>query len=82
MGHPHIDYEYHHQPAEINFWIPINKIFGSMALHVESSPGKKDFKPIEIDYGECLMFWGNQCKHYTIPNQTENTRVSIDLRCM
>ena len=20
MGHPHCDYEYHHQPCELNFW--------------------------------------------------------------
>ena len=82
MGHPHIDYEYHHQPSEINFWIPINNICKSMSLYVETIPDKKDFKPMEMEYGECLMFWGNQCKHYTIANDTTNTRVSIDFRCM
>ena len=23
VGHKHCDYEYYHQPAEINFWIPL-----------------------------------------------------------
>ena len=82
MGHPHIDYEYHHQPSEINFWIPLNTITGSMSLHVESIPGKKDFRPVETCYGECLMFWGNQCKHYTVANKSGNSRVSLDFRCM
>ena len=53
-----------------------------MSLHVESVPGKKDFRPVETSYGECLMFWGNQCKHYTVANNSGNSRVSLDFRCM
>ena len=30
--------------------------------------------------GQCVLFWGNQCLHYTLPNDTDTTRVSIDFR--
>jgi hypothetical protein len=30
--------------------------------------------------GEALMFYGNQCVHYTTANVTDATRVSIDFR--
>jgi hypothetical protein len=31
-------------------------------------------------YGELQLFYGNQCVHYTLPNATDHTRVSIDFR--
>ena len=27
-----------------------------------------------------MLFWGNQCLHYTLPNDTDTTSVSIDFR--
>ena len=46
----------------------------------ESAPGKKDFASFEIDYGQIMRFWGNQVTHYTVPNETDISRVSIDFR--
>lgn len=80
MGVPHTDAEYHHQPAEVNFWIPLTKVHGTNTLHVESAPGAGDFSPIELRYGQGERFWGNRCRHYTVSNCTETTRVSLDLR--
>jgi len=34
----------------------------------------------EMNYGEILRFYGNQCVHYNEINDTGNTRVSIDFR--
>jgi|EP00945_MAST-04E_sp_MAST-4E-sp1_P009025 hypothetical protein len=80
MGHPHCDYEYHHQPGEINFWIPLNSVFGSNTLWTETAPGKGDFSPLVLQYGSAIRFWGNQCKHYTVANDSGKTRVSLDFR--
>lgn len=82
-GVVHTDYiSNHHQPAEINFWIPMNRCFGANTLYVESAPGVGDYSAVELEYGEALMFWGNQVRHHTLPNSTDTTRVSLDLRAM
>jgi hypothetical protein len=43
-------------------------------------PGAKDFHPLELDYGQLACFYGNQCEHYTLPNDTDTTRISLDFR--
>lgn len=30
--------------------------------------------------GSVVRFWGHSCAHYTVPNDTDHTRVSIDFR--
>ena len=36
-GRPHTDSEYHHQPAEINWWLPLSdEVFGGNTLHVSA----------------------------------------------
>ncbi|KAJ1453444.1 hypothetical protein M885DRAFT_524372 [Pelagophyceae sp. CCMP2097] len=79
----HDDYtSNHHQPAELNFWVPLNTCFGANTLFIESAPGVGDFAPIELDHGAAVRFWGNQVRHHTVPNTTAATRVSLDLRAM
>jgi hypothetical protein len=35
---------------------------------------------MELGVGECLRFHGQQCDHFSRPNETEHTRVSLDFR--
>ncbi|CAE8611034.1 unnamed protein product [Polarella glacialis] len=78
---PHRDSDYAaHHGAEINFWIPVTKAWGSNSLHVESEPGKQDFHPLELGSGEMAIFNGCQCLHYTEANSTDSVRVSFDFR--
>ena len=77
----HKDFDYFHQPTEINFWVPlVPRVGGSNSLYCESAPGSGDFSPVEAELGQFMRFWGNQCEHYTLRNETDVTRVSIDLR--
>ena len=77
----HCDAEYFHQPNEINLWLPLTPTFGSNTLWAELSPGGGDFRPIALGgAGEALLFYGNQCQHYTMANDTQSTRVSLDFR--
>ena len=71
---------YGHQAGQINFWLPLVDVEGSSTLHVESSPGQGDFHPLNLKYGEVARFYGNQCIHYTVPNDTDTTRLSLDFR--
>ena len=69
-----------HESGEINFWVPFVDVFGSNTLWCESLPGKGDFEPFELKAGEGKRFDGNGCRHYTMANRTDVTRVSIDFR--
>ena len=80
LVHQHCDSDYHHQPNEVNIWVPLTSAFASNTLWAESAPGAGDFRPFELNPGECMRFWGHQCSHYTVPNETSHTRVSIDFR--
>lgn len=81
LGKPHTDADYFHLASEINFWIPCSDgLAQGNTLWAESRPGAGDFHPFVIEYGTLCRFYGNKCRHYTVPNQTTRTRVSIDLR--
>ena len=80
MGKMHNDCNYNHQPSEINFWLPLTNVFGSNTMWVESEENKGDFHPLTMKYGEYVRFYGNKCRHYTIPNDSSKTRVSLDFR--
>ena len=79
-GVAHRDVDNGHPPAEINYWLPLTRVGGSNSLYTESSPGRADFAPFDAEYGEMLRFWGAECMHYTVPNETARTRVSFDFR--
>jgi len=78
----HCDADYHHPPAEVNWWLPLTSVAGTNSLHIESKPGDGDFQPVVLEYGQVLRFYGNLCQHYTVPNTSGLTRVSFDLRVL
>eukprot|EP00290_Baffinella_frigidus_P055426 CAMPEP_0180346716 /NCGR_PEP_ID=MMETSP0989-20121125/4023_1 /TAXON_ID=697907 /ORGANISM="non described non described, Strain CCMP2293" /LENGTH=306 /DNA_ID=CAMNT_0022335869 /DNA_START=119 /DNA_END=1036 /DNA_ORIENTATION=+ len=81
IGNLHKDSDYErHVDTEINIWVPVTDVFGANTLHTESEPGKGDFHPLECSYGQLVRFWGNQCRHHTVANSTDATRVSFDFR--
>eukprot|EP01051_Picozoa_sp_SAG22_P005069 SAG22_NODE_291_length_12933_cov_5.599657_4_plen_124_part_00 len=55
---------------------------GSNTLWTESAPGRGDFRPLALQYGQLHAFYGNKCRHYTLPNHTGTTRISIDFRAI
>ena len=77
---PHVDADYFHDASELNFWLPLTAVAGANSLYSESAPGLGDYAPFDLDYGECMRFYGNRCRHYTVANSTMTTRVSIDFR--
>lgn len=77
---PHCDASYGFSQANINFYIPLTKIFGTNSLILESSPGLEDWHTIELDYGSLKRFYGSQCSHFTAENTTDQTRISLDFR--
>ncbi|EKX40870.1 hypothetical protein GUITHDRAFT_113131 [Guillardia theta CCMP2712] len=68
--------------CKINFWLPLTRTYGSNSLWIESSPNKNDFLPLAVLEGQVARFYGNRCMHYTIPNDTEHTRITLDFRAV
>ena len=75
---PHIDGMYDLPDGSINFWLPLTRLDASSTLWVESAPGKEDFHPLT----SASRFDGRRCLHFSVPNQSECTRVSLDFRCI
>lgn len=79
---PHYDSDSigNHPIGEQNFIIPITQMVNTNTLWIESSPGKKDFKSIDMEYGQLLYFNGNTCTHFNKQNLEGRLRISLDFR--
>ena len=79
---PHYDSDHlsNHPVGEKNFLIPITKMKDTNSIYIESEPEKKDFKSIELEYGEIFCFNGNKCTHYNEQNKENKLRISLDFR--
>ena len=55
------DEDHKHPDGEINFCLAITEMNDTTAIWCETEPGKKDFIPLEINYGEYFQFNGNKC---------------------
>jgi len=82
VGAWHTDNEYFHPEGEINFILPLTKMYESNTVITESIPGARDFKQIELDVGQLFAFHGNKCLHGNLPNRTGKTRMSLDFRIL
>ena len=83
---PHFDGMYDLPEGSINFWMPLSQVSEPSALWIESSP------PVEAQHTRlpredhfhplCLptRFDGRSKIHFTIPNRSRRTRVSLDFR--
>lgn len=76
----HRDREDGHQPAEINFWVPLTPIESSNAVWIESSEGAADFSPALVQPGQVLVFDGANLEHGNHLSTSSTTRVNFDFR--
>jgi hypothetical protein len=92
---PHFDGMYDLQAGSINFWLPLTAVGGASALWVESGDvdgGDVDGGDVDggVDEGvgsfhpltRATRFDGRNRIHFTIPNRSTRTRVSLDFRCV
>ena len=76
------DEDHRHPPGEINVFLPMTDCLPNNTIWAESSPGKSDFSPMLLSYGEYAVWNGNECAHYNKSNTEELTRVSFDFRLL
>lgn len=82
VGEFHRDSKYGHQDGAINIYLPFTDVNPYNTIHVESSPGKEDYKPILCKYGEVVLWDGVNLKHGNLINKSEKTRISVDARIL
>ncbi len=80
VGAFHRDSEYSHSSKEINVYLPMTKVWDTNTIWVESERDKKDYEPMEAEYGEYYIWDGANLMHGNKVNDTGRTRVSIDFR--
>lgn len=65
---------------QLNFWLPFTDVSESSALWLESDYGLGDYTPVPLRYGQVLIFDGGYLDHGSVRNETEITRISLDMR--
>ena len=76
------DKNHMHPEWEINFQIALTNSRDTQAMWIESVPGLRDFFPLSLKQNQFVIFNGNKCMHGNKPNETDDTRVSMDFRVL
>lgn len=79
VGDYHRDRDYGHPLEEINIWLPFTQARKTATIWMETEYDKSDFRPVELDNGEFLVF-DSGLKHGNEINREGYTRVSMDFR--
>jgi len=80
----HSDSDFGHFEGEINYVVPITKMFDSNSIYYEpfvnSNVDYRYYRSINLQENEFCMAYFNKLKHYNKKNSTGKTRISFDLR--
>jgi ectoine hydroxylase-related dioxygenase (phytanoyl-CoA dioxygenase family) len=76
----HADVPVTKRPDQINFWMPFTDVSESATLWLESDYGLEDYAPLALRYGQVLIFDGGYLGHGSVANETDVTRISLDMR--
>ena len=78
----HRDRDYAHNSEEKNFFLPFTDAYSTNTIWAESEEDKGDYSPMNTLYGQVVKWDGNKLMHGNKQNTTQNTRVSVDFRCI
>lgn len=76
----HRDIEVTKSLEQINCYLPFTDVCGENTLWCQIDYNHKVFEPLNLKYGEALLWDGGLLLHGTHANTTELTRVSCDFR--
>ena len=71
--------------AGCDYYVLTSFYFSKQPIHASKQsikfiPGDGVYVPFKAEWGEAVLFWGNQCSHYSTSNTADTTRVSLDFR--
>lgn len=78
----HRDRDYSHNEEVWNFFLPFTDAYATNTIWVESEEDKADYTPMTTLYGQVVKWNGCKLMHGNKQNNTQNTRVSVDFRCI
>lgn len=76
----HRDVDVTGREQQINCYLPFTDVFDTNTLWAETDYGLKDYGPINLKYGQAILWDGGYLEHGTVSNETGVTRVSCDFR--
>jgi hypothetical protein len=76
----HRDADITGRAEQINCYLPFTDVEGSSTIWSETTYGAGDYAPVNLSYGQALIWDGGWLVHGTYPNLTSSTRVSCDFR--
>lgn len=79
VGGYHRDSDLGHQSGAINFWLPLTDAYSTNSVHIVEDD-QSEPAPIDVKYGEVLVFDAVNLLHGNEINTTDHTRVSFDFR--
>ena len=65
---------------QINCYLPFTDVYDGCTLWAETDYGNDDYQPLNLNYGQALLWDGGRLRHGTYANHTPTTRVSCDFR--
>lgn len=76
------DVDHRHPEGEINIFLPLTDCLPTNTVWAESEPGRGDYSPMMLKYGEYAIWNGNKCSHSNKDNEEDKCRVSLDFRIL
>lgn len=76
----HRDVDVTGRADQVNCYLPFTDVFEGSTLYCETDYDSGNYEPLNLKYGEALLWDGGMLKHGTYFNHTDNTRVSCDFR--
>jgi hypothetical protein len=65
---------------QVNCYLPFTDVHDTCTIWTESRYGARDYGPVNLRYGQALLWDGGYLEHGTYPNLADSTRVSCDFR--
>jgi hypothetical protein len=65
---------------QINVYLPFTNVFERCTVWVENNYGSNEYVPLNLNYGQAIIWDGGYLRHGSFQNDTEFTRVSCDFR--
>ncbi len=76
----HRDVEVTKRYDQINCYLPFTDVYQTSTLWCEMDYNEENYQPLNLKYGQALLWDGGCLKHGTYFNKTDNTRLSCDFR--
>ena len=76
----HRDGDYNHHLKEVNFFLPFCDVNERNTIWAESEPGKEDYSPFLLKYGQVKVWRGVELMHGNVVNNSKDSRISVDFR--